>query len=198
MSKIERNEIEAALITLTTLSRELEQAYIDNEGEITDETEALEAQREAVKTLLTTDGVDYFGRWLSQKEAEAKMYQAEKAAAEARIKSAKKTIESIKAQIADILIVTDTDKVKGSFYSFAQAESKKTSVLTDKLDEDFLERASNVAKDFLPPYVDIALVTNSTRIKEYAEIHNGEGSEYLETTTSPSVRFTKPRAAKEA
>ena len=112
-------DIQDALCTLARLSEELEDQYIENEGEITPEAEALEAQKDAVADLLTGEGVDTLGRWLKSKEDELATYKAEKAAADRRIKSVRNTIDFVKAKIAEVMAATGTQKAKGSFYGFS-------------------------------------------------------------------------------
>lgn len=187
-------EINAALAALNATSWDLETAYIENGGEVTEETETLEARLAAVKELLTTDGVDSLGRWLKAKQDEIVAAKAEKAAADARIKALQKTEEYIKGEISRILIATGTEKVKGTFYSFAQATSTKTSVLTEALDDAYLEAVTAAARAAgLPDCVDVALKTTTTRLKEAGE----DMAAFVEVESSPSVKFTKPRAVKE-
>ena len=187
-------EINAALAALNATSWDLETAYIENGGEVTEETENLEARLAAVKELLTTDGVDSLGRWLKAKQDEILAAKAEKAAADARIKALQKTEEYIKGEISRILIATGTEKVKGTFYSFAQATSTKTSVLTEALDDAYLEAVTAAARAAgLPECVDVALKTTTTRLKEAGE----EMAAFVDVESSPSVKFTKPRAVKE-
>lgn len=187
-------EINAALAALNATSWDLETAYIENGGEVTEETETLEARLAAVKKLLTTDGVDSLGRWLKAKQDEIVAAKAEKAAAYARIKALQKTEEYIKGEISRILIATGTEKIKGTFYSFAQATSTKTSVLTEALDDAYLEAVTAAARAAgLPDCVDVALKTTTTRLKEAGE----DMAAFVEVECRPSVKFTKPRAVKE-
>lgn len=187
-------EINAALAALNATSWDLETAYIENGGEVTEETENLEARLAAVKELLTTDGVDSLGRWLKAKQDEILAAKAEKAAADARIKALQRTEEYIKGEISRILIATGTEKVKGTFYSFAQATSTKTSVLTEALDDAYLEAVTAAARAAgLPECVDVALKTTTTRLKEAGE----DMAAFVDVESSPSVKFTKPRAVKE-
>lgn len=185
-------EINAALAALTHTSWDLEAAYIENGGEITAETEEMEAKLAAVKELLTTEGVDSLGRWLKAKQDEIVAAKAEKAAADARIKALQRTEEYIKSEISRVLIATDTEKVKGTYYSFAQATSTKSSVNQEAIDAKYLAAAEKaIRKAKVPEYIQVALKTTSTALKE------AEALEFLEITETPSVKFTKPRAVKE-
>ena len=177
-------EINAAIAKLNGLTWDLENAYIENGGEVTEETEKMEGLLAEVKGLLTTEGVDSLGRWLKAKQDEIKTAKAEKAAADARIKSL----------VSRVLIATQTDQVKGTYYSFSQSTSTCTSVLTEALDNKYLEKVTKAArKAGLPDCVDVALKTNATRLQEAGE----KMAEFVEVETNPAVKFTKPRAAKE-
>lgn len=192
------NEIEVALADLANTSRILEETYIENGGEITEQTEVLADQEAALKVLLTTEGVDSLGRWLKSKEDEKQAWKNEKAVVEARIKSVDKTIDFIKTTVGRVLRATGEEKVKGKFYSFAQYDSRKTAVLTDAIDDAFLDAMTEAARDAgLPGCIDIALKTNATRLTEWADTHEGEYSTFLQETVEPTAKFTKPRAAKE-
>lgn len=185
-------EINAALAALTHTSWDLEAAYIENGGEITAETEEMEAKLAAVKELLTTEGVDSLGRWLKAKQDEIAAAKAEKAAADARIKALQRTEEYIKSEISRVLIATDTEKVKGTYYSFAQATSTKSSVNQEAIDAKYLAAAEKaIRKAKVPEYIQVSLKSTATALKE------AEALEFLEITETPSVKFTKPRAAKE-
>ena len=112
-------DIQSALEALARSTYEFENLMEENGGEFTPEAEQLEAQRQALTDLLSGDGIDTLGRWLKSKEDEKATYKAEKAAADARIKSVDKTIDFIKHEISRILMTTGQEKAKGSFYSFA-------------------------------------------------------------------------------
>ena len=187
-------EINEAIAKLNGLTWDLENAYIENGGEVTEETEKMEAVLAEVKGLLNTEAVDSLGRWLKAKQDEIKTAKAEKAAADARIKSLQKTEEYIKSLVSRVLIATQTDQVKGTYYSFSQSTSTSTSVLTEELDKKYLEKVTKAArKAGLPECVDVALKTNVTRLQEAGE----KMAKFVEVETNPAVKFTKPRAAKE-
>jgi len=192
-------DIKSALEALNATSKQLEDAYIENGGEVTAETQELEAQLAAITDLLEGEGIDTLGRWLKSKEDEKATYKAEKAAAEARIKYVDKTIDFVKVAIGQVLRATGREKVKGAFYAFSQYTSTKTIYNAEKVDEDYLEAATEAARAAgLPGYIDVSLKTNATRIADWAKAHEDEGSGYLSVETSETCKFTKPRTAKEA
>ena len=191
-------DIQDALCTLARLSEQLENEYIENEGEVTPEAEALEAQKDAVADLLTGEGIDTLGRWLKSKEDELATYKAEKAAADRRIKSVKNTIDFVKAKISDIMVATGMQKAKGTYYGFTAYVSEHTSVDMDELNERWHDIAEKGARELgLPGYIDIELKTSVTKIQDWAPTHDGQGIAFLQTDTADAVRFTKPRKAKE-
>lgn len=191
-------DIQDALATIARLSYQIEDLYVENDGEVTPEAEALEAQRDAVKDLLEGEGIDMLGRWLKSKEDELKTWKAEKAAADRRIKSVQNSIDFVKSIVSDVMRATGRDKVKGTFYGFSAYVSEKTTLDAEELDGRWLDAVTEAARNAgLPGYVDVALKTTATRVKEWAQTHDGQGEAYLVTDTAPAVRFTKPRGGKE-
>lgn len=186
-------EIQNAIAQLGSAMRDLEEAYIENGGEVTEDTELKEMNVTAIQELLTTEGVDSLGRWLKSKQDEIQTAKAEKAAADARIRSLQKTEAYIKDMIGYVLRVTGQEKVKGTFYGFSQAESSKSTVLYDKMEADWLPAVKAAAREAgLPECIDVVLCSTTTRLKEDGYLN------YIDVEVAPSVRFTKPRAAKEA
>ena len=185
-------DIQDALATLNRLSIELEDQYIESEGEVTEATEEMEARKAAVQDLLQNDGIDSLGRWLKTKEDEVKMWKAEKAAADRKVKSAQNTVDFVKAKITEVMVMTGMDKAKGAYYSFSRYVSEKASVNQDELDRLYLSIVTSAARDAgLPDFVDVQLKTTTTALKE------AEATDLLDVTTGDAVRFTKPRGAKE-
>lgn len=188
-------DIDGMLYALSAATRELEETYTETGGEVTPETEALENKLAAVNELLTTEGVDSLGRWLKAKQDEIAAAKAEKAAADARLKSLQKTEDYIKWKIAEVLRQTGTEKVKGTYYSFAQAVAVKSTVKTDALNDAYLNLARVAAHAHgLPDWCDVTLKTTTTEIKESGD---PDAAAFMQIDETPSVRFTKPRAVKE-
>ena len=185
-------DIQEALGTLARLSAELEDQYIENEGEVTPEAEALEEQKAAVADLLQNDGIDALGRWLKMKEDEVKMWKAEKDAAARKQKSAQNTVEFIKAKVSEVMVMTGMEKAKGNYYGFASYVSEKTTLNSEELDRIYLDVVTAAAREAgLPDWVDVTLKATATAAKEAG------ADEFVETTTADAVRFTKPRAGKD-
>jgi hypothetical protein len=187
-------EITEAIVTLRQTSAQLEDAYIDNGGEMTADTERLENEKAALRDLLTTDGVDTLGRWLKSKEDEAKTIKAEADYITRRRKAVENSVEYVKARIAEVLAATGTDKVKGgNGYSFTATESVDTTVDRDALREAWLgivEAAARAAG--LPAFINVELKVSTSAAAQCDELPG-----YVTRTRRPSVTFRKPRANKE-
>ena len=190
------NEIRDALVALTESMYLLEEEYIENGGEVTDQTLAMEENIERMKVLLTTDGVDSLGRWLKSKEDQMKTLKAEKESVTRQIKSCENTIDYIKEMVNMVLVATGQEKVKGTCYSFTATTSETTSVDKDTLNCMFLESVEKKLRGgktpVIPEDVTITLGASVKRLAEGAEL-----PVYYQHSIKPSVRFTKPRASKE-
>lgn len=187
------NDIQDALATLARLSDQLEDLYLESEGEVTEETEALEARIDAVRDLLQNDGVDALGRWLKLKEDEMKMWKAERDAAVRKIKSSQNTIDFVKAKIAEVMAATGMTKAKGNYYSFSAYTSEKSSVNYEEIAEVWRKPVFDALESIgFPSWLEVSFKTTTTALKEAG------AEEFIDTTTADAVRFTKPRAGKEA
>lgn len=186
-------ELQDLISTLDYTAYKLEETYAENDGEVTEQTELMEAQITALKTLLNTEGVDYLGRWLKGKEDKRKAIKAEMDYLKRQANAIDETIAFIKAKISELMRATGCEKVKGSLgYTFATYTSEKTAVNTDELDRLYLDIVNAAAHEAgLPEWVEVTLKTTATAVKEAG------ADEFLDTTTAETVRFTKPRANKE-
>ena len=144
------NDIQSAMAALYQVNENFNALMEENGGELTPEAEDLESVKNALADLLTGEGIDSLGRWLKSKEDEKAMYKAEKAAADRRIKSVDKTIDFIKTEIGHVLRLTGQEKVKGTFYSFSQFTSQKTSFDADALDEKALPHIEAIIYSMTP------------------------------------------------
>ena len=190
---MDNKQINEALAILNAVTRDLEDAYIENGGEVTDTTAGIEQTLEAQKQLLKDESVDSLGRWRKAKQDAMVTAKAEKAAADARIKSLQKTIDYIDGLANRVLVAIGVDKVKGSFYGFARYTSTKTTVNTEALDDAYLSKALIAARTAgLPEYIDIELKTTTTRLRDAGQ------EQFIDEAHTETVKFTKPRAIKEA
>ncbi|MBR1576867.1 MAG: hypothetical protein IJ654_10545 [Bacteroidales bacterium] len=193
---MDAKQIKKATDDLAIMSYILEQDYINNEGEVTEQTERAERQVAALKYLLTTEGIDSLGHWLKAKEDEIKTLKAEKDYIDRKIKAHAGTIDYIKHVANGILKAAGVEAVKGSLgYKFARTVSCKTTVKAEDLDKEYLDAVTEAARNAgLPACIDVALKTNATRLQDA-----GEGfDKYVAIELDDTCTFTKPRARKEA
>lgn len=198
VTDMNNTEINNTINILNMMSYQLESAYIENEGECTEATEAMEAEICAIKDLLNTEGVDSLGRWLKAKEDEVKSLKAEKDYISRKIDAANNTIDYIKEQVASLMRATGEEKVKGmNGYSFTTTTSVKTAVDKDVLKDMFLDAVEKKLrggrKPVIPEDVTITLGASVKALKDDSIL-----PAYYTRTETPSCRFTKPRASKEA
>ena len=187
-------EITNAIAELYRTANALEELYIENEGEVTEEAAEKEDQLEAIKALLNGEGIDSLGRWLAGKEQEKAILKAEKAAIDRKIKAVDGTIDYIKFQVGQVLRATGCEKAKGLAYGFAVATSTKNYVNQEALDAAYLEKAEAALRHALiPEYVHITLNASTKELNAAG----GDALGFIETITSETCRFTKPRAPKD-
>ena len=185
-------DIQDALATLARLSDLLEDQYIESEGEVTEEIEDTEARKAAIQDLLQNEGIDALGRWIKVKEDEVKMWKAEKAAADRKVKSAQNTVDFIKAKIAEVMAATGMDKAKGAYYSFSKYVSEKSSVNYEEIASVWSKPVFDALESIgFPSWLEINFKTTTTALKEAGK------EEFIDTVTGDAVRFTKPRGTKE-
>ena len=186
-------EIQDLLSALDYASYKLETLYVENEGEVTEETELLEGQVSAMRALLNGEGVDSLGRWLKGKEDKKKAIKAEKDYLSRQIEAIDKTIAFIKSKINEVMVATGCEKVKGELgYSFSTTVSTTTAVDKDLLRDIYQARVEDAVKGILPDDVSVTLTASVSKVAEGAEL-----PEYYNRTETPTVRFSKPRATKE-
>lgn len=192
------SELKKVLADLDQAMATLEEIYIENEGEVTEETEQMETQVSGLKELLTTEGIDLLGAWLKSKEDKKKSLKAEKDYITRQMAAVDDTIDFIKTQVNHVLVSTGREKVKGDRgYSFAATTSVKTEVDKDVLKTlyaDIVEEAIRAAH--VPAYIGVTLTASSTKANELGVLVPGDEDIFV-TTEKPSVRFTKPRTSKE-
>ena len=189
-------EMNKVLADLDQAMVTLEETYIENEGEVTEETEQMEAQISGLKELLSGEGIDLLGGWLKAKEDRKKALKAEKDYITRQMAAIDETIEFIKTKVNQILVATGQEKVKGARgYSFAATISSKTEVNKDVLKDIFQDEVNEAVKDILPPDVTITLGASVSKLPDDPDLILPP---WYNRTEKPSVRFTKPRASKEA
>lgn len=191
-------EMNQVLADLNQAMVTLEETYIENEGEVTEETEQMEAQISCLKELLTHDGIDLLGGWLKAKEDKKKSLKAEKDYITRQVAAIDETIEFIKDKITEVMKMTGQEKIKGDRgYSFTASHSVKTEVDKDVLKALYADKVEEAIRAaHIPAYVGVSLTASSTKANELGVLEGDE--EIFSTTEKDTVTFRKPKASKEA
>lgn len=187
-------ELQQALSQLEEVMNNLEELYILNEGECTEQSERMEVEVDTLKELLSGDGIDMLGRWLKSKEDRKKSLKAEKDYITRQMASIDKGIEYIKSMINKVMVTTGLEKVKGDRgYSFATTTSTKTDINKDVLKALYADKVEEAIRSaHIPAYVGVTLTASSTKATELGVVEGDE--DIFVTMSKPSVRFGKPKA----
>lgn len=188
-------EIDGLLDRMRQLTGDLEAMYIENGGEVTPATEAADAEVAGIAETLLTEGVDSLGRWLRSKQDEVAAVKAEQDYLARRKKSVENTVDYIKAKITEVMAATGRTKVKGELgYAFAAYDAVKTTVDTERLSEEYGAAVEKAVREAgIPEWVTVKLGASSALVPEGQEL-----PDVFDRSVTPSVKFTKPRTAKEA
>lgn len=190
-------ELNQALATLDQATIALEENYMENEGEITEETEQMEQEISGLQELLTTEGIDLLGGWLKAKEDKKKSLKAEKDYITRQISAIDETIDFIKDKVTEVMKATGQEKIKGDRgYSFTATHSVKTDVDKDVLKALYADKVEEAIRAaHIPAYVGVSLTASSTKANELGVLEGDE--EIFSTTEKDTVTFRKPKASKE-
>lgn len=191
-------EINSLIESLNASMWAFENYMVENDGVCDDASDQMEERIGILKDLLTTEGIDSLGRWLKAKEDEIKSLKAEKDYITRKINAATGTIDYIKTQMNKILTAAQMEEIKGANgYKFQVTTSTKTEVDKDVLKTIYADRIEEAIRAaHIPAYVGVTLTASSAKAAEFGIVEGDE--EIFHTTEKPSVRFTKPRATKEA
>ena len=190
-------EMNQVLATLDQATIALEETYIENEGEVTEETEQMEAEISGLQELLSTEGIDLLGGWLKAKEDKKKSLKAEKDYITRQMSAIDETIEFIKDKVTEVMKATGQDKIKGDRgYSFTASHSVKTDVDKDVLKALYADKVEEAIRAaHIPAYVGVSLTASSTKANELGVLEGDE--EIFSTTEKDTVTFRKPKASEE-
>ena len=191
-------EINSLIESLNASMLAFENYMVENEGVCDEASDQIEEQIGILKELLTTEGIDSLGRWLKAKEDEIKSLKAEKDYITRKINAATGTIDYIKTQMNKILTAAQMEEIKGANgYKFQVTTSTKTEVNKEILKELFLDKVEKKLRGgknpVIPADVTFSLGASVSLVPEGAVLPS-----YYIRTSSPSCKFTKPRASKEA
>lgn len=190
-------EMNQVLVNLDQAINTLEETYMENEGEITEETEQMEQEISGLQELLTTEGIDLLGGWLKAKEDKKKSLKAEKDYINRQMAAIDETIEFIKGKITEVMKATGQEKIKGDRgYSFTATHSVKTDVDKDVLKALYADKVEEAIRAaHIPAYIGVSLTASSTKANELGVLEGDE--EIFSTTEKDTVTFRKPKASKE-
>ena len=190
-------EMNQVLATLDQATIALEETYMENEGEITEETEQMEQEISGLQELLTTEGIDLLGGWLKAKEDKKKSLKAEKDYITRQMAAIDETIDFIKDKVTEVMKATGQDKIKGDRgYSFTATHSVKTDVDKDVLKALYADKVEEAIRAaHIPAYIGVSLTASSTKANELGVLEGDE--EIFSTTEKDTVTFRKPKASKE-
>lgn len=190
-------EINSLIESLNASMWAFENYMVENEGVCDEASDQMEEQIGILKELLTTEGIDSLGRWLKAKEDEIKSLKAEKDYITRKINAATGTIDYIKTQMNKILTAAQMQEIKGANgYKFQVTTSIKTEVDKEILKELFLDKVEKKLRGgknpVIPADVTFSLGASVSLVPEGAVLPS-----YYIRTSSPSCKFSKPRASKE-
>lgn len=190
-------EMNQVLATLDQATIALEETYMENEGEITEETEQMEQEISGLQELLTTEGIDLLGGWLKAKEDKKKSLKAEKDYITRQMSAIDESIDFIKDKVIEVMKATGQDKIKGDRgYSFTATHSVKTDVDKDVLKALYADKVEEAIRAaHIPAYISVSLTASSTKANELGVLEGDE--EIFSTTEKDTVTFRKPKASKE-
>ena len=190
-------ELNQALATIDQATIALEETYMENEGEITEETEQMEQEISGLQEILTTEGIDLLGGWLKAKEDKKKSLKAEKDYISRQMSAIDETIDFIKDKVTEVMKATGQEKIKGDRgYSFTATHSVKTDVDKDVLKALYADKVEEAIRAaHIPAYISVSLTASSTKANELGVLEGDE--EIFSTTEKDTVTFRKPKASKE-
>lgn len=190
-------ELNQALATIDQATIALEETYMENEGEITEETEQMEQEISGLQEILTTEGIDLLGGWLKAKEDKKKSLKAEKDYITRQMAAIDETIDFIKDKVTELMKATGQEKIKGDRgYSFTATHSVKTDVDKDVLKALYADKVEEAIRAaHIPAYISVSLTASSTKANELGVLEGDE--EIFSTTEKDTVTFRKPKASKE-
>lgn len=190
-------EMNQVLVNLDQAINTLEETYMENEGEITEETEQMEQEISGLQELLTTEGIDLLGGWMKAKEDKKKSLKAEKDYITRQMAAIDETIDFIKDKVTEVMKVTGQEKIKGDRgYSFTATHSVKTDVDKDVLKALYADKVEEAIRAaHIPAYISVSLTASSTKANELGVLDGDK--EIFSTTEKDTVTFRKPKASKE-
>lgn len=188
---MELQEIRNAIAQLNAATDYLEDLYVQNEGEITEEVYSEEDRVAMLRELLEGDAIDSLGRWLKAKEDQAAALKAEKDHLARMQKAAENTVAFVKGEIFSVLAALGKDAAKGTSYGFKAYHSRKVEADKGLLKERYQQKALDAIHGAgIPECVGLTLTASSSQVE-------GDLPDFFNVTEEDTIRFQKPRKAEQ-
>ena len=185
-------DINEIILSLSEHFRMLEDAYVENGGEMTEETASMEDHIADLQELLLGDGIDSLGRWLKAKEDQKAALKNEKARIDSMMKATDRTIDYVKNLIDTILFSCGKDQAKGMLYSFKRTVSTTHNANAEIIEDRWYEKVEEAAKNAgLPVWLKLTIKPT------YSLVPDGVETDEFTTVTKNTVTFRKPSKSKE-
>lgn len=170
--------------------RQMDEELTANEGEVTEEVEALEFQYQDICDQLTGEGVDTLGRWLASVEDDIARVKAEEQFLAKRKKSLESKYDYIKHILRAVLDSCEVSEVRGDHgYKIKVRESVTTTTDSVLINELYGEKAEKALKDAgIPSYITFKLGASVKRVEEGQEL-----PEVFIRNQESVIQFTKPK-----
>ena len=190
---MEAKELNSLIASIERLRWQIDTAFEDNGGELTDELQEQLDVHEELLALLQEDGIDALGRWLKGVQDRKAALKAEKDTINRHIEACSATEDYIRKQVRKALDLLGKDKVKGECYSFTSNDSRVVSADTEQVKALYYDKAVAAIREAgIPEYIGLSLRASSTAVPEGQEL-----PDIFTVTVTPTTTFRKPKAAKE-
>lgn len=184
------SKLQEALRTLDRLKEQLDAELTESEGEVTEQIVTDLEAKEALKELLTKEGIDYLGGWLKAVEDEKEAHKIEKVYVERRLKNCEWTIDHIRSLMNETLVAAELTEAAGAYgYKFKVGTKTETTVNKTIINEryrDVIYEAAHTAG--VPADITISLDASISKVAEGDAI-----PDYYTRTVTGRAGFTKPR-----
>lgn len=182
------------IASIERLRWQIDTAFEDNGGELTEELQEQLDVHEDLLALLQENGIDDLGRWLKGVQDRKAALKAEKDTILRHINACDATEDYIRKQVRKALDLLGQDKAKGECYSFTSNDSRVVTADTEQVKALYYDKAVNAIREAgIPAYIGISLRASSSAVPEGQEL-----PEIFQVTVTPTTTFRKPRADKEA
>lgn len=149
------------LFQLSAEMAEIEDALIENGGELTDEL--AQALEETEKSLAKK--VDDYAAIIAKFGYTSDILKAEIKRLQDKKKVVDNSTERLKKHVCDTMGIFGMTKIESNFNTFTRRRSEKTEVNEEQLIAAYVQKVAEF-NESLPPYLSVELKVNKTKIKE--------------------------------